>query len=506
MNREVRARIGTARLLLGSVNGPSHVVASKTQAMALAANVLQQPDISVEERAALMVLAAAVAWAEPDKHVVMQALAPAEPTVAASRLPMQNFMPLVEYFTEADWRCLMDPQRGSQVKQDIMFGRALKLGLRNPSEQTVKWLTCVFLLLTEPADVVRNMPSSAKTALMKFTKTAFKSMIRRVAVPDEFLERLPTMPEQLREQRPKLFEAAYECGEAPVACKIDLKQVAALDVSFRCRDGGSATDFRASQLLQVQPQGNEVQGLTRLFMDGMVQMQKMQHQMMANMSSGGSSRRPLQSLDVLGSDASLADGHLRVTAAPRLALLDTSHLVTPAAQAPAFIVAPANSQVPTLAVPTPDLNAAPSDAQASASMLPSAGPSIIDRAGALLNALEARGVAKKAAKDKEKAQAESQPATPSKPETPSRPVMKRPAAAHVVTPTPKKARLAEAVSEKKTTPHYASERSRKQIMCRTGLKGAGSTHAIKYGTNEKHETEAQAVQAAREWLKSYGVQ
>ncbi len=48
-------------------------------------------------------------------------------------------------------------------------------------------------------------------------------------------------------------------------------------------------------------------------------------------------------------------------------------------------------------------------------------------------------------------------------------------------------------------PKLCVERSRSQVMCRTGLSGPGSALAMKYGKGKKYLTLQAAVDAAKEW-------
>ena len=47
---------------------------------------------------------------------------------------------------------------------------------------------------------------------------------------------------------------------------------------------------------------------------------------------------------------------------------------------------------------------------------------------------------------------------------------------------------------------FGVERSRSQVMCRTGKGGPNSTHKIPYGKDHPCTTEAQAVKLARQWV------
>ena len=51
-------------------------------------------------------------------------------------------------------------------------------------------------------------------------------------------------------------------------------------------------------------------------------------------------------------------------------------------------------------------------------------------------------------------------------------------------------------------PSWGAERSRKQIMCRTGLGGPGSTERFAYGKDCKYASEGQAKAAAIKWVQA----
>ena len=60
-----------------------------------------------------------------------------------------------------------------------------------------------------------------------------------------------------------------------------------------------------------------------------------------------------------------------------------------------------------------------------------------------------------------------------------------------------KAPRSEAVAElvRVTPPRVDVERSRSQVLCRTGFRGAGQSCGIRYGPGEAHRTEAAAAKA-----------
>ena len=121
MNREVRARIGSARILLASCNGESHVHASRTQAAALVSTIFQlQPQLSLDEKAALTILVGEVRWAGADMDPVMAALSPAEVAKSKTRHAMQQYMSVHDYFTADEWRVMQNSKATMSHSRDVI--------------------------------------------------------------------------------------------------------------------------------------------------------------------------------------------------------------------------------------------------------------------------------------------------------------------------------------------------------------------------------------------------
>ena len=49
-------------------------------------------------------------------------------------------------------------------------------------------------------------------------------------------------------------------------------------------------------------------------------------------------------------------------------------------------------------------------------------------------------------------------------------------------------------------PHISVERSRSQVLCRTGRRGKGQSFTLKFGAGQKFMTEDQAYAEAESWL------
>ena len=114
---------------------------------------------------------------------IMQALAPRCSPQIKARHGMQTYTCMHEYFTEAEWKILREPKVTMSHQRDVIFARAAKLGLRSPSEPTVKWLTSLLLVLCETPESLNGMVSALKHDMLNNFKVLFKSYFRRAMEP-----------------------------------------------------------------------------------------------------------------------------------------------------------------------------------------------------------------------------------------------------------------------------------------------------------------------------------
>ena len=52
-------------------------------------------------------------------------------------------------------------------------------------------------------------------------------------------------------------------------------------------------------------------------------------------------------------------------------------------------------------------------------------------------------------------------------------------------------------------PSFSVERSRSQVLCRTGLAGKGQSYPIKYGCKEQCKNEVAAIKMAKQWVQRH---
>ena len=163
----------------------------------------------------------------------------------------------------------------------------------------MKNFTSLLLAVCEPADKLLTMSSAQNGNIMKHMKINFKRWVRRATKPLAYIDHLPSVPMQLKQNHLSLFEAAYAGGLELVPCRIDLKVVYSVDVSFQCR-GGKADHTSTLQLSGIE--GSQMGQLERFasgMMDGMCRMQATQQTMfefmMSSRTSGSDSNLRSQS-------------------------------------------------------------------------------------------------------------------------------------------------------------------------------------------------------------------
>ena len=175
MDRQVRARVGAARLLLQDLVGsPSHAVISHMQCAATCA-VLEQAQLSAENRADMATTVLEVQWHGQDLQKVLAALSSDAGQLPRSkrRRSQQSFEALVHYCTEEDWAALLAPGT-STCKAEAIVNIALGLGLRCPSEPTIKYLCSWWMVCSETEEELLRIDRSKKTQMSDALQAAVR--------------------------------------------------------------------------------------------------------------------------------------------------------------------------------------------------------------------------------------------------------------------------------------------------------------------------------------------
>ena len=241
MDREIRARIGTARLLLGRLAScpTQHASASRTQCTALVDAVLRAKNIDHAAKATLAELAQHVQWEASDAATIARAFcgndaASHMATGGRSRQPLQDFQNLHNFFLESEWAHLVDSKVSMTVRLDVLIGRCISLTLRNPSEWTFKHMTAMLCVLGENRDRLHTLSANHKSEVMTHVKQQFRAASRRAGTSHEHILKLPGCFAELQREWPRVASSAC-AGQEPCQCPIDVMLFHSLGQSFRCR-------------------------------------------------------------------------------------------------------------------------------------------------------------------------------------------------------------------------------------------------------------------------------
>jgi len=326
---------------------------------------------------------------------------------------------------------------------------------------------------------------------------------------------------------PRCSQAVSSCRRPQVIC-----EVIAVDATYRCRGGAPSLVVATPVVVEPTSKGTStLETFAAGLMNGMVQMQQTQQKMLEFMSFGAgglsTASRPLRSL------AALSDlqGHAVVPRYQEPLLRTSPVVVTHAAELKPTLAIMPPTPAPTMPnveewdSQTPEKIAGDNSLPETSAMVPAATtPTSSFNSGMaeLMGLLSVRDANKRKAAAGKKQQGgkeedgagncgdvESTAAVPIEGGDKKRPRVadaKRAAAVPIEGVNNKRPRVADAegVSSGKADagkkPYFAVERSRNQVMCRTGLGGPGSSHKIPYGPKEKAKTEAAAVAMGKVWV------
>jgi hypothetical protein len=296
--RALKARLGAARLVLEEYpkGSPSHKALSKAQSAALV-EMLGAAVLTAVERADLANLVVAMSWCEPDDgNSVLAALTPVTSMLPPGkrRRTQQDFLAFCNFGTEELWSQLLGGAPAS-AKLGIALQWAIGLGLRCPTEHTMKWLCSVWLAVSQTEAELVVMEPVQKKHMFHHTKSVFDSLRKHAADPPVWIDKLPHNPVEFLRDFPDIFRLLYG-GGAPVPVQADLlRKVTAFDMSYTCRGGARVVPSQlpgsgsssSGGVMQVAVADSPMERIANLFMGRIDAMAGAQQRMMELMMGGG---------------------------------------------------------------------------------------------------------------------------------------------------------------------------------------------------------------------------
>ena len=247
--------------------------------------------MSANDIAALAEIAVAIPWAS-DVHTstVLTALTPAVATMlppGKRRRSQQNFLSFCSYGTAAFWGGLAG-DAPSGAKLQMVLSRAIRLGLRCPSEHSLKLLCSLWAFVTHSPDELACLAPATKPTLLRQVKVAFD--VQRKAMPDpvEWLDKLPEDPVVLLRDHQVSYSIAFPGTHLPVRPAVDFTELGSFDASYSCRGGAQAAGGSQAPLtIPLGGGGQDVMAIAAQFMGRMEAMQSTQARMFDAMMGGG---------------------------------------------------------------------------------------------------------------------------------------------------------------------------------------------------------------------------
>jgi hypothetical protein len=301
--RALKARLGAARLVLEQFpkGSPSHKALSKAQSAALR-EMLGTAVLTALDRADMANVVVAMNWCEPDDgNSVLAALTPGTSMLPPGkrRRTQQDFLAFCNFGTEAFWSQLLGDAPTS-AKLGIVLQWAIGLGLRCPSEHTLKWLCSVWLAVSQTVAELNVMATVQKKHMLHHTKSVFDALRKHAADPPVWIDKLPHHPVVFLRDFPDIYRLHYGSGGAPVPLQADeLQRITVFDMSYTCRGGAVVVPLQvvgsgsssSGGVMQVAVGDGPMERMANLFMGRIDAMAGAQQRMMELMMSGGGMHR-----------------------------------------------------------------------------------------------------------------------------------------------------------------------------------------------------------------------
>lgn len=201
-------------------------------------------------------------------------------TMAFVRTPLQDWAELSHYMSAGMWETQSSPSIQQSQKLNMLLSHFVALGLRWPSEPTIRVLASVYILCAEDHSQALNMSPQMKYEIFRAVKTALKSQIDKSGQPAMVCVRLPSDPASFRTDFKPLWDAAFgpDSSGVPVPSQVpyvDLHRVMVnmpmRSSNFSSRENAAVqrsfhqTEHspQASQVMQqLQQQMNQFQSFT----------------------------------------------------------------------------------------------------------------------------------------------------------------------------------------------------------------------------------------------------
>ena len=240
-------RLSAAPQLLGAGGNSSQVQSDACVALLGAFS----GKLTAQEVIAITQAVGAVPWQHPTHgEAIMNALGGCPIAgMKSERVKQQDFCTLHHYLTATMWRVLQNQEYELVAKQALLCDHSFLLGLRHPSEPTVRALTALVLLCHEGPVMGRAASQARLQDTLQHLKHTMKQRLHKESQPPERIDTLPPLPQQLLTAYPATWDIAFGSGrEQPVAAPIDQQDRHAICRRIQCRSRGPVASTSQSDM------------------------------------------------------------------------------------------------------------------------------------------------------------------------------------------------------------------------------------------------------------------
>ena len=186
--------------------------------------MVQSTTIPADDVATAMTRVAKVGFQSKDEDTIIEALsakflehseapAPSAPTgpviLGGWRPKQQNFTSFVHFLPASAWIEIEDSGTMSKAAEVLVA-----LGLRSPTEATLRDLAMAYLMATEGPEAARLMPERRRTSFKSVPRQYLMKAKEKAPAPETWQLVLEESPEALRLRRPGVFASVYSTEEA----------------------------------------------------------------------------------------------------------------------------------------------------------------------------------------------------------------------------------------------------------------------------------------------------
>jgi len=182
---------------------------------------------------------------------------------SSRRRSQQDFLNILHFGTTELWNSLAGPGHRESKLHDIL-SLSLVLGLRLPTEHTVKLVTSWWIVMSESEDARRAMDVNNKLMLLQFVKGELERLRKLPGDPINFIETLPP-PMQFAREYPTMYLAVYKGTAQPVPPPLEIENaVHMFNLSYGCRGGRKSHSVASPQNLSLPAVPDSSQMMCRM--------------------------------------------------------------------------------------------------------------------------------------------------------------------------------------------------------------------------------------------------